>query len=265
MTNTDIGDSAMPVSAPLRQLMPPTCANAATQAVLTTKRASSSINANPAPAITRSQVSVDTANTNSSTVSSSPMPPKLRSVRLKATRRWRAIRPKVSVASTGDNSVAWAIATSSSTPSAKATVPSRARLPSWRSTKGTATPKTAPSTADASSSNRLCVAACGRLPEVRKIHTPTMTLNTKTASTQLMATRCSTRSVTWPELSSSLITRSTPAGEVDMASDASNSDVIDGNPVAWAIAYTTAKVTADSTRPVTAIHGLMRSQCRLMR
>ena len=50
----------------------------------------------------------------------------------------------------------------------------------------------------------------------------------KTASTQLIADRCSTRSVTWPELLCSFTMRSTAAGEVDMASDASISDVRGG-------------------------------------
>ena len=48
------------------------------------------------------QSRVEAANTNSTTVSSSPSAPKLRCAWLKATRRWRAIRPKASAATTGD-------------------------------------------------------------------------------------------------------------------------------------------------------------------
>ena len=45
-------------------------------------------------------------------------------------------------------------------------------------------------------------------------------------STQFSAVRCSTRSVTWPELRISLITRTTVAGEVDMLRAASISAVM---------------------------------------
>ncbi|UUZ47000.1 hypothetical protein LP420_25695 [Massilia sp. B-10] len=53
-----------------------------------------------------------------------------------------------------------------------------------------------------------------------------MMLKVNTDSTQFIAVRCSTRSVTWPEPRISLMTRTTVAGEVDMLSAASISAVM---------------------------------------
>ncbi len=134
-----------------------------------------------------------------------------------------------------------------------------------RSTAGTPTPKAAPSPHETASTSTLLEAACVRLPEVSKVQKPTMTLNANSASTQFRAVRCSARSVTWPELRSSLTTRISAAGEVDMASEASSSDVNIAAPKARAVANTATKVAADSSRPVAASQGLTRTQRRLMR
>lgn len=72
-------------------------------------------------------------------------------------------------------------------------------------------------------------------------------------------------SATCPELLSSFATRSTAAGDVDMARAESNSDGTRGTANARASMNTAAKVPAASTTLVTPSHGLKRSQRRLMR
>ena len=105
MMKTETGVSATPVSTPLRQEMPLTCEKAATPTTFVSRRPPTTARARPAPAVTLAHSRVEAAYTNSSTVSSSPSAPKLRCAWLKATRRWRATRPKVSVASSGDRLV----------------------------------------------------------------------------------------------------------------------------------------------------------------
>ena len=95
---------------------------------------------------------------------------------------------------------------------------------------GTTMPKTVPAATDAASTAALLLVASIMSVELWNIQKPTMILNMKTASTQFRAVRWTMRSVTWPELRSSLITRMMVAGEVDMASEASSSAVIEVEP-----------------------------------
>ena len=86
-----------------------------------------------------------------------------------------------------------------------------------------------------------------------------------TASTLLNADRCSMRSVTWPELCNSFATRSTAAGEVDMASAASSSAGTTGTAYQSAMKKTAIKQPSASITLVTPSQGFARTQRRLMR
>ena len=72
-------------------------------------------------------------------------------------------------------------------------------------------------------------------------------------------------SVTWPELRCSFTMRTTVAGEVDIASDASISDVMAPVPMAVAVKYTAPNVASAPTSPEAPNHGFETNQRRLMR
>ena len=99
----------------------------------------------------------------------------------------------------------WASATSRMTPMASATVASRVRRPKLAQQRRHADAEDRAQRRPTPSAHQAFETACHSCPKSGTAQKPTMTLNANTASTQLTAVRCSTRSVTCPELRSSLI------------------------------------------------------------
>ena len=157
-------------------------------------------------------------------------------------RRWRTTRPKVIVANT-DDSLSWCASTTSSTTAIAVAAVARSWVaPSQRNSGGRAIPKPVPKAIDAVNINALPAAACQRPPVLRNAQKPTTPLNSSTAKPALSTDRCSSRSVTWPLLRCSLITRNTSGGDATSARAASSAAVIGEPPKCMTAVCTPAKM-----------------------